>query len=123
MSSELEHIEQATKLSSNDIYNVLGDFQKIFARSVDLTNIIQAVTQLMNIVGQIKGLPGKDKKFVVTKMALHLVKETNVGTFDEMFDIVMVNIIPTVIDQLIDVENGKLVFNRKISKGMCFKFS
>lgn len=119
--TELEQIVAVTKISQEQLLGILDNFKKLFGDDVNITNVVDAVTKLMEIVGKLKKLSGSDKKFVVTKSLIYLVKNTNQGSLDEMMDTILINIIPTVIDKLIVVEKGKLHFNESVSS-CCIPF-
>lgn len=124
MISELEQIRDTACIDLKDIYSILADFRNTFGGSVDISNVVDAVTQLMTIVGKFKSVSGSNKKFIVTKLLIQLVKETSVddeSRIEEILDSILINVIPTIIDKLISVENGKLKFNKDRLKFLpCF---
>jgi len=76
----------------------------------------------MKLVGKIGKLSGSDKKSLVTDLLIYIVNNTDSGEYDKVTDAILLAMIPVVIDKLIEVENGKLVFNPKIKKtclGFC----
>lgn len=119
--NELDQIVAVTKISGEKLVEILDNFKKLFGDDVNITNVVDAVTKLMEIVGKIKKLSGNDKKFVVTKSLIYLVKNTNQGSFDEVMDTILINVIPTVIDKLIVVEKGQLHFNESVNS-CCIPF-
>ena len=116
---ELEHIKDNTSLTIDKVNELIESFKNSFGGNIDASNVIDAVTELMKIVGKIKKLPGKDKKFIVTRILIHIVHETNQGPLDDLMDNILINIIPILIDKLVSVEQGKLVFNRQVRDHCC----
>ena len=70
--------------------------------------IVDIVTNAMTRVGRYNGMSGRKKK----KFVLECVE----GLLDSEEYKVLLPIITELIDALIKVENGKLVFNRKLKK-------
>ena len=122
MSAELDiiRIGENVNLTDEEILKVLKDFKEDFKEEVTVANVTDAIIKLMQIVGRFIHLNGQDKKYVVTKVLLFIVKETDSGKNDEILDKVLISIIPVFIDKLISVENGKLIINPKIKNG-CYK--
>lgn len=116
MDLELEEISNIVNLDINVLCEIIKRFKYSFISNIDISNIINAVTELMKIVGKVKKVSGNDKKIIVTKLLIYMVKETDTGEFDEIMDSVLINIIPVAIDKLVSVEKGKLIFNKKIKK-------
>ena len=120
MITELDQIRDTTNIDIKVLYDIVGDFQKSFGKEINVVNLVDAVTRLMKLVGRISKLSGDDKKFIVTKLLIFMVKETGEGEIDEIMDSILINIIPTIIDKLISVENGKLVFNKNATSACCW---
>ena len=112
MVTEIDEIRDTTNVDVKVLYDIIGKFESLFGNSINIANVVDAATELMKLVGNIKKLSGKNKKFIVTKMLIFLVKESNFGTLDETMDKIFINVIPITIDKLILVEHGKLKFNK-----------
>jgi hypothetical protein len=69
----------------------------------------------MGIVGQIENLSGTEKKQLVIDMLIRKAEG------NEQLKNIILDIVPDIIDYLIDVENGDMVFNQRIkNKLRCF---
>jgi ribosomal protein S3AE len=116
---DLNEISSLTSLTNEQITSIIKEFTGKFEKSINVQNIIDAVVQLMGIVSKIKELTGSQKKELVTKLLLYIVKTTDSGKYDELLDSILIAIIPNVIDNLISVENGEIKINKNI-KVKCF---
>jgi hypothetical protein len=74
--------------------------------------ILTIVVNLMMLVGEAKSMSGKDKKKFVLDKLRELIE----------IDGIVEDLIIEIIDLLIQVENGELVFNKKITSSCCFPF-
>lgn len=83
---------------------------------VNVGNVVDVSTKLMGLVGKVKGLDGHKKKFVVVQLLMYFVKNTGSGKIDDLMDPILLNVIPTVIDKLVEVERGQLVFNANVKE-------
>lgn len=116
----IQTILSTVNVSENDINSIISSLKNEF-KTISITNIVDSVISLMKLVGKLKQLSGSDKKFLVTQLIIFLIKETDIGTIDEISDSILINIVPTIIDKLISVENGELKINPKVNCG-CFSF-
>lgn len=103
-----------TTIGILDIENILQDFSSSFRQIIDPKNIAKAVSHLMSIVGKFTHLDGNGKKKVVCEVLLYIVDVTNIGPYDPVFDVILNQTIPIMIDTLVSVENGDIVFNKKV---------
>ena len=112
MVTEIDEIRDTTNIDIKVLYGIIGKFESSFGSNINIVNVVDASIELMKLVGNIKKLSGKNKKFIVTKMLIFLLKESNDGLLDETMDNIVITIIPITIDKLILVEHGKLKFNK-----------
>ena len=110
---DIVHISENVLVSVGELEKIVDNFGKSFTEQITIQTVTDAVTTLMRIVGPMQQLSGKDKKYVVTQLLLYLVKASDSGQYDDLMDAILVNIIPILIDKLISVEEGKLVFNKQ----------
>lgn len=76
---------------------------------VNMTNLVEAVTKCMSLVGNIKKLSGDEKKdLVIDLITVILDKE-----YFDNYEVYIKILIPQMIDSMIKVENGKLKFNKQ----------
>jgi len=116
MDEQLREITSGLNVTTEDTNHVIDTCRKIFNGNIDIKNITECTVILMEQVGKIKKLSGKEKKELVTKILIHLVKKTETGEIDETLDKVLIFIIPEVIDKMVSVDKGKLVINPKVSQ-------
>lgn len=86
--------------------------------SVTMTNMMPMVVDLMQIVRDIPNLRGSEKKAIVIDCLKFIVDETDAGSWDK-YDAVVKELIPIVIDSLIEVNKGKLLFKNPVQGGCC----
>lgn len=122
MNTELEEIKQLTDIDLKVVNDIICSFKSNNDSNINPTNVINATTELMKLVGNLKNVSGPNKKIVVTKVIVFLIKENSEGHIDEFMDAILENVVPVVIDKLVMVEGNKLVFNRKIKSKLssCF---
>lgn len=122
MNTELEEIKQLTNIDLNVIHDVIATFKSKNDSNINPANVINVTTELMKLVGNLKNVSGPNKKIVVTKVIIFLIKENSDGSVDEFMDAILENVVPVVIDKLVMVEGNKLVFNKKIKSkfSSCF---
>ena len=113
-------INSDININQDEINKILNIFKLKFKSDFNLQTITDALLILMEEVGKIKKLKGTDKKTLVTNILIYIVKNTDIGTFDDVIDSVLINLIPILIDKLILVENGKIHFNKNSIKQNCF---
>lgn len=120
----IKNISDTLCLTEEEVKNIIEDFKKNFDKNITVQSVTDAVVSAMKVVGKIKKLNGKDKKYLVSSILLYIVDETNIGEMDLILDNVLKNIIPVMIDTLISVENGKLKFNNKscLRNFLCINF-
>ena len=103
-------------ISSTETANIISKFKNNFKEDINIKNVTEAVITLMKIVGKLSKLNGHEKKSVVTEVLVLIINEINLGEFDEVMDTVVSTLVPVIIDNLISVQNGKIVFNEKTKK-------
>jgi hypothetical protein len=109
----MDIISRKINLSQSEIKDIYDIFMSSFKARIDVTTITDALVTLMGIVGKIDKLSGIEKKELTIGLLLHIVNETDSGKYDEIIDKILINLIPILIDRLVSVEKGKLVFNKK----------
>lgn len=104
-------------LSPNQIASIIDQFKSVSSEDITINNLIEKVVILMSIIGSYKNMSGVNKKKAVVEILIHLVDESLED--NSLLETVLISIIPSVIDNMISVENGMIVFNNK-SKCLCF---
>lgn len=91
-----------------------------FPQGIDHGNIMEAVISCVRFMAESKRkLTGQQKKKLIVDALLLVLDETDSGIL-ESFEPLIKNMIPTVVDNLIDVEKGKIKLNKGIRKRCCF---
>lgn len=103
----------------DEMVGKLGDGKVTMEDMVDLT------LEAMRFMSDMKQLDGPTKKANVIYILQSLVRKTNAGEWD-VFDPLLIKLIPKVIDTIVSVEKGKIVINPKAKKCLskvfcCFK--
>lgn len=110
------------KVNPLELEQLSKKIKEAFPDGVSFSNITDVVIDGMSMVGQIQNMAGESKKQLVIDMIIYLINNTDSGPF-EVFEPLVLNVVPNIIDSLIDVEKGKLRFNNKIKKGIIKMFT
>lgn len=114
--NDIVQISETIDFSNEKIETIVKEFHEKFKQKVTVQSVTDAVITLMSILGKFSKVSGQDKKFIVTKVLIHIVKESNNNDeADTILENILINIIPILIDRLISVEKGKIIINKKIS--------
>ena len=91
-----------------------------FPQGVDHGNTMEVVIKCVRFLAESKRkLTGQQKKKLIIDALLIVLDETDSGVLESFEPIVKV-MIPTVVDNLIDVEKGKIKLNKGAVKRCCF---
>ena len=84
-----------------------------FPSGFDLDNVMEAVVRAMRYLARKqRKLTGQQKKKLIVDSLLLVLDETNSGAL-EMFEPIVKSMVPTVVDNLVDVEKGKIKLNKR----------
>jgi hypothetical protein len=84
-----------------------------FPHGFEHDNLMEAVIRAMrHLARKHRRLTGQQKKKLIVDALLLVLDETNSGAL-EVFEPLVKSMIPTVVDNLIDVEKGKIKLNKK----------
>ena len=117
---QLENIRDMVnnKLTKDEVKILLDKVMEVVNnKTISMANIISITTDLMSILGKINDLNGKEKKKLVIQLLYILIEEFDAGSL-EIFDPILKELVPIIIDNLISVEKGKIKFNKQ---GYCAK--
>ena len=92
-----------------------------FPNGIQLENIMNAVVIIMGTTKNINNLNSKQKKDLICDILIYVVDNTDSGALESL-DPIIKKLIPSVIDTIIQVEDGKLKINSTncLSKLPCF---
>ena len=96
------------------IESIVGNFDG----DLNVDTIIQLLPRLIKHVDTFKTLTGREKKNMIISMLNHIVDITDGPGDDDILDPVVKRVIPSVIDLVLVVDNGKLKVNKQ---GLLFK--
>lgn len=99
---------------SEDIFNVLF----ITFKDVDIRNIsdvINIIPKVMELVEKLAKLPGTEKKKLVIKVVLSLIKSQEISSVAE-------HVLPIAIDVIIEVSKGFYALQEKVCSKKCKGF-
>ena len=109
-----------SRKTSRDTIEVKKFILQNFPQGVDHGNTMEAVVACVRFLAQSKrNLTGQQKKKLIVDALLLVLDETDSGPLEAFESLVKV-MIPTVVDNLIDVEKGKIKLNKGIRSRCCF---
>ena len=79
----------------------------------DIENIMDVLPQIIKHVQHYKNLNGKQKKDMIVAMLKHIVDITDGPGNDAIWDPIIKRLIPSVVNALVKVDQGKLKLNTK----------
>ena len=98
---------------SNDTVDLKNELLAVFPNGIDHGNMMDVIVRAMRFLTLRKRkLTGQQKKKLIIDSLLVVLDETDSGSL-EVFEPLIKTMIPTVVDNLIDVEKGKIRLNKK----------
>ena len=95
-------------IESKAIVESLGDLEDF-----SVSNLMSVLPKLMKHVENYKNLRGSQKRELVIKMVKHIIDITDGPGNDEVWDPILKQLVPGLIDTLIQVNDGKLKLRKK----------
>ena len=90
-----------------------------FPAGVDHNNLMEVLIYCIKHLASInKNLTGQQKKKLIIDSILLVIDETDSSSLEQFEPLIKI-MIPNVIDNLIDVEKGKIILNKKIKHLCC----
>ena len=97
---------------STETHNLKQVVLDAFPNGMDHSNLMEVVVRLMRYLARKqKRLTGQQKKKLLVDALLLVLDETDSGSL-EVFEPLVKNMVPTIVDNLIDVEKGKIKLNK-----------
>ena len=93
-------------------------FVKQFPNGINLDNLMDATMKLLKEITDIYFLNAEEKKEFICDVLCYVIDNTDAGALESLDEIIK-KLIPTIIDNLILVEKGKLKINKKSTKKWC----
>ena len=90
-----------------DLYEQLEQIAK--TKQINAVNLIEITIDLMKIVEDVKGISGKQKKYLIIETLEKIINEkvSDEKEYEELLFIVK-NVVPSVIDTVVSVDLGEL---------------
>lgn len=115
LDKEKKLLKTGVKVNNTEISILEEKMIEAFPDDISIRSLTKAATDFMGIVGQIENLSGAEKKQLVIDVLIRKAEG------NELLKSIILDIVPDIIDYLIDVENGDMVFNQRIkNKLRCF---
>jgi len=110
--SEMKSVSNKTSpTTADDIVKISKKVIELFPAGVNLENIIEVTMNVLKHITNLYYLKPSQKKDMIVDCLCYIVDNTDGGALESL-DPVIKKIIPSVIDTLIIVENGKLVVDK-----------
>lgn len=122
---ELKSVNDETSpIKAEDVKNMAEKIIEMFPNGIQLDNLVEATIITLKEVSKIYKLKAEHKIDLIVDILTYVIDNTDAGSL-EVLDPILKKIIPGIIDNLLMVENGKLVINKKTFKEKlscsCFK--
>ena len=110
---QVNAVVSSTRKVSTETHNLKQVVLDAFPNGMDHSNIMEVVVRLMRYLARKqKRLTGQQKKKLLVDALLLVLDETDSGSL-EVFEPLVKNMVPTIVDNLIDVEKGKIKLNKR----------
>tara|TARA_Y100001970_G_C14000298_1_gene732998 strand:- start:434 stop:844 length:411 start_codon:yes stop_codon:yes gene_type:complete len=103
--------DKDTPTSAEDIVNIAMVVIDKFPNGIQIENLIEATTLILNKITELYYLSPDKKKDLIIDILCYVVDNTDAGALESM-DPIIKKMIPSVIDAFIKIENGKLVVDK-----------
>lgn len=120
---ELKSVEDKTSpIKAEDVKIVGEKIVKMFPNGVNLQNLIEATIIILKEVSELYKLKPQHKIDLIVDILIYTVDNTDAGSL-EALDPILKQLIPGVIDNMLQVDEGKLVLHKKniVEKYLCCK--
>lgn len=113
---ELKSVADTTSpVKAEDVKKIGKQIINMFPNGIQLENLIEATMIILKEVTKIYKLKAQHKIDLIVDILLYVIDNTDAGSL-EVFDPILKKMIPGVIDNLLKVDEGKLVLHNKTLK-------
>ena len=113
---ELKSVSDKTSpIKADDVKKVGRQIIEMFPNGIQLENLIEATMVILKEITKIYKLKAQHKIDLIVDILLYVIDNTDAGSL-EVFDPILKKMIPGVIDNLLKVDEGKLVLHNKTLK-------
>ena len=120
---ELKSVEdESSPIKAEDVKKIGEKIVKMFPNGVNLQNLIEATIIVLKEVSELYKLQPQHKIDLIVDVLIYTVDNTDAGSL-EALDPILKQLIPGVIDNMLQVDEGKLVLHKKniVEKYLCCK--
>lgn len=122
---ELKSVNDNTSpIKVEDVKEMGKKIIEMFPNGIQLDNLVEATIITLKDVSKIYKLKAEHKIDLIVDILIYVIDNTDAGSL-EVLDPILKKMIPSIIDNLLQVEDGKLVINKKTFKEKlpcnCFK--
>ena len=111
-------VDKTSPIKTEDIKKIGKQIIEIFPNGVQLENLVEATIITLKEVSKIYKLKSQHKIDLIVDILIYVIDNTDAGSL-EVLDPILKKMIPGIIDNILQVENGKLVINKKSIKEKC----
>ena len=120
---ELKSVEDETSpIKVEDVKKIGEKIVGMFPNGVNLQNLIEATIIVLKEVSELYKLKPQHKIDLIVDILIYTIDNTDAGSL-EALDPILKQLIPGVIDNMLQVDEGKLVLHKKniVEKYLCCK--
>lgn len=120
---ELKSVEdESSPIKAEDVKKIGEKIVKMFPNGVNLQNLIEATIIVLKEVSELYKLQPQHKIDLIVDVLIYTIDNTDAGSL-EALDPILKQLIPGVIDNMLQVDEGKLVLHKKniVEKYLCCK--
>lgn len=107
--------DKSSPIKVDDVKKVGKQIIDMFPNGIQLDNLMEATMIILKEVSKIYKLKAQHKIDLIVDILLYVIDNTDAGSL-EVFDPILKKMIPGVIDNLLKVDEGKLVLHNKTLK-------
>tara|TARA_B100001758_G_C18401976_1_gene609575 strand:- start:1578 stop:2003 length:426 start_codon:yes stop_codon:yes gene_type:complete len=114
--------DESSPIKAEDVKKIGEKIVKMFPNGVNLQNLIEATIIVLKEVSELYKLKPQHKIDLIVDILIYTIDNTDAGSL-EALDPILKQLIPGVIDNMLQVDEGKLVLHKKniVEKYLCCK--
>ena len=114
--------DESSPIKAEDVKKIGEKIVKMFPNGVNLQNLIEATIIVLKEVSELYKLEPQHKIDLIVDILIYTIDNTDAGSL-EALDPILKQLIPGVIDNILQVDEGKLVLHKKniVEKYLCCK--
>jgi hypothetical protein len=104
--------DKSSPIKAEDVKKVGKQIIQLFPNGIQLENLVEATVITLKEVSKIYKLKAEHKIDLIVDILMYVIDNTDAGSL-EILDPILKKMIPGIIDNLLQVEDGKLIINKK----------